>query len=422
MTTNTLRRTRKPRAPVSVWIPSRKIEYAYYLVFSYSIIAAYLGVEVPLLAALIITALGGFCLVKMGSRAKEVYAPIALLLACQISFILVQVAAHGVSVMDAPIRNFILWICGMIIVQSLCLRPGFLHRCTIVIFAAGLIAVPHLAFTTSDIVERARADIQIGGGLQNADGLAVWFGFCVVSFGISALETKRGIVVRILYGLAAVGSLLIVGLTVSRGAMFGAALAITVAFRGLLRRGFVPVLLLIILTGVIYESGLFDQAISRYAERGMEETGRFLLWPYVVERIFNSPIVGVGFSNISTYIPEVTSSISTPHNSFLFFALSSGVLPLAFWVSFWIGAASRSFSDDEQSEYRPFRIPLLLYALVAFMFSDISTELWALLTLAVGAGSGISLRRERLLVTHRRIRRRRMAPTVQLPSRAKTIQ
>jgi O-antigen ligase len=421
MTTNTPRQAGKaiPRAFKFVWTPPRWVEYTYYFTFSYSIVAASLGIEIPLFAAASTVALGGFCLNQMGSRRKEICAPIALLLACSISFILVQISIHGASVMDDYIRAFVLWIFGLIIMQSLCLRPGFLHRCTIIIFMLGLMVVPFLGFSDQG-VERAAAGIQIGGGMTNANGLAVWFGFSVVTFGISCLETRRSIVVRILYGLAAGGSLLIVGLTVSRGALIGCALALTVGFRRYLKRAFLPALLLIILGGLFLESGLFDQIISNYEARGGEETGRLLMWPLITERFLESPIAGVGMSGIMTWVPEANKSIP-PHNSFLFFALSSGIVPTAVYVAFWIRAAWRSFYDVGGSEYSPFRAPLLVYALVAFILADVSMEPWALLALTVGASSGISHRRERLLVTYSRIRRRRIAPTVQLPSKTRTI-
>src|SRR5690349_3126977 len=109
-----------------VWVPSRTLEYAYYLSFSYSTIAAYLGIEVPLFAAALITFLAGFCFVKTGTNRREIYAPIVLLLAAQISFMFVQVIAHGVSPLSDSLRWFILWVFATIIVQSLCLRRGFL--------------------------------------------------------------------------------------------------------------------------------------------------------------------------------------------------------------------------------------------------------------------------------------------------------
>src|SRR5262249_10791771 len=151
-----------------VWIPSPIIEYAYYLVVSYSIVAPFLGIEVPLVAAGITVALAGFCLTQMGSRAKKVFAPIGVLFACIISFIIVQIVVHGASIIDETIRYFILWICGMIIVQSLCLRPGFLRRCTIVLFVIGLITLPYLVFSGD---QRAAAGIDIQGGLRNPNGL-----------------------------------------------------------------------------------------------------------------------------------------------------------------------------------------------------------------------------------------------------------
>ena len=246
-----------------VWIPPRSVEFAYYFAFSYSIIAAYLGIEIPLVAAGLMTCLAGLCIVKIGSGRRDIYTPIALLLACQISYILVQVVVYDTSVMSDSLRWFILWIFGTIIMQSLCLRQGFLLRCTIVMFALGLIALPYLEFTV-DVVERARADVDIGGGLRNANGLAAWFGFCVVSFGIAGIDTKPGTIKRVLYWTAAAVSLLVVALTVSRGALLGCAIALTVAFRRLLKRGFVPVLLLIVCAGVVLESGWFDQIVSNF--------------------------------------------------------------------------------------------------------------------------------------------------------------
>jgi O-antigen ligase len=166
---------------------------------------------------------------------------------------------------------------------------------------------------------------------------------------------------------------------------------------------------------------LFDKIVSNYEARGNEETGRGIMWPIIVGRILESPIVGVGGYRIMTFIPDQKDPIP-PHNSFLFFALSDGIVPAALYVAFWIGAARRSFSDIGRSEYTPFRLPLLLYVLVAFILADVSVEAWALLALTVGAGPAISHGSERLLVTTSTIRRRRIAPMVQLPSKARTVQ
>src|SRR5215467_1896015 len=106
-------------APNSTWIPSRRVEYLYYFSIAYSVLAEYFGVEVPLLAAGTMVGLAFYCVRNLGSRAKEVLAPMAFLLACLISFIFVQLTVHGVSILDPRIRFFFLSICEVIILQSL---------------------------------------------------------------------------------------------------------------------------------------------------------------------------------------------------------------------------------------------------------------------------------------------------------------
>src|SRR5207247_1615925 len=101
---------------------------------------------------------------------------------------------------------------------------------------------------------------------------------CAVFLAIFGLEARR-VSFRIGAWVLAVGCLLIVTLTVERGPLFATVLAITLGFRTFLKRGFVPVLAVVILAGVALASGLFDQASSKYKERGTEETGREILWP-----------------------------------------------------------------------------------------------------------------------------------------------
>jgi len=244
----------------------------------------------------------------------------------------------------------------------------------------------------------------------------------MVSFAILGLDAKW-VIIRTVYWLSAAGCLFIVGLAVSRGMLLAGAVAITVGFRGLLKRGFLPLLVLIILSGVIMESGLLGHIVSNYEERGMEETGRVLLWPYVVERILSSPIVGVGFTNISTYIPEIASSISTPHNSFLFYALSSGILPFASWLLFWIRSIRsgwRSFSHLESLEDGSFRVPFLLYLFIGCMLGDLNIDPWVLVAFSTAAGSPVFHTRKRLRLAGR-IRGARTAQSVGSPSKAANL-
>ena len=263
--------------------------------------------------------------------------------------------------------------------------------------------LPFLTFDPGQ-VERARVDVDlgVGGGLSHPGGLAEWFGFFAVFFTILGLEAKR-FAYRIGAWVIAAGCVFVLGLTVSRSVLFASALAITVGFRGLLRRGFVPLLSLIILTGAVYGSGLFDEAISRYTERRMEETGREKLWPAAMERIFETevtPFIGVGESKHATYALSAKTATS-PHNTFLHFALSSGIVPLALFAAFWIQAAWRSALHAKGQESDSFRISYLVYTFIGVMFGDWAyMSAWALLTVSVASGSAIFYGKQHVLAIH----------------------
>jgi O-antigen ligase len=132
-------------------------------------------------------------------------------------------------------------------------------------------------------------------------------------------------------------------------------------------------------------------------ERGTEETGRFLIWPEVIKEFLSSPLVGLGAAN-SAVILQGEWHPRTPHNTFLFFAISSGIVPPLLFISFWIAALRKSFAGIEQQEYGPFRAPLLMYVLVISITGDLGfTFPTGLLGLAIGTGAGASYRLPRLL-------------------------
>jgi len=372
-----------------VRIPSRKLEYAYYVAIIYSFMAPAVGLDIPVVAGLMLLVISATCIWQFRSSFKAVYGPIALLLACATSFFFIQIFVHGEDIMDSNnMRVFITWVFGLIIVQSLCLRQGFCLRFPLVLFGIGATTLPFVGFNPAAApggVEMARVDI---GPLGNPAGLADWFAFCAVFFTIFGIEARRDSF-RIGAWLLAVVCLFVVTLTIERGALVGAVLAITVGCRSVLKRSFVPVLALVILVWVIAVTGLFDQAFSKYAERGMEETGREILWPMAVDRFLTSPLVGVGESNILLPIPE-SSKKSPPHNAFLHIALSSGVLPFAFFLAFWIQAARKSVFHTRGSEDNPFRLPYLTYMLGMLMIGDLPfTNYGALLTTSLAAGTVI---------------------------------
>jgi len=181
--------------------------------------------------------------------------------------------------------------------------------------------------------------------------------------------------------------------------LLAVAIATVVALRRTLKRSFLPVLALMIVGWIVSESGFFEQITTRYAVRGMEETGRFLVWPLAIERFLSSPLVGVGLSNVATYVPLKQKPI-TPHNSFLFIALASGIIPLAFFVAYWWRAARDAFrAGAARAADAPFCIPLLTYALlIALQLNAPFMFPWMAVTLSAAMAADAPRRVRRVIV------------------------
>ncbi len=369
--------------------PPRFAEYTYYAFLFYGIMAPIWGLEIPLLNISVLAVLAVYCVLCLGPRTRTFYAPLVLPLGCGISYIAVQLAFHDEPLMGASVRNFVPWMLALIIVQWLSLRNEFLHRFACATFVLGLVTLPYLQFRGSGGSDLVRMRLDQTIALSNPNDLGAWFGFCCVYFAIAGLETKRNAVRAVLW-LAAGGCLYVVGLTVSRAPLFATAIAIVVALRRLLKRGFVPVLVLLILSWIIGTSGLFERIIALYATRGLEDTGRLAVWPLVIERFLSSPLIGVGDSHIATRIPS--GPWIMPHNSFLQLALGSGVVPLVFFLGWWIRAFREVFGTNvTQRPDAPFRLPLLIYA---FLISLQLTFLipWMIVTLSMATGPPRRLR------------------------------
>jgi O-antigen ligase len=323
------------------------------------------------------------CIVSVGLQGRVLYRSLILPFAVGISFLVIQLGVHGEPLREPMCRAFVTWMLGMVIVQSFSARPGFLHRFVAIMFFIGLVTLPYLGFGEAGrSVERASIDEAVSGNLANPNGLAEWFGFCSVYLVILGLETKRSIV-RIGSWLLAAACLYVVALTVSRGAMLATALAIAFALQHLLKRGFVPILLLIIFAWIVFESGLFGQMTASYAARAHEETGRFLVWPSALERFVDSPVVGVGTSNVTTYVLE-RGRMYTPHNSFIYLGLASGIFPLVCFIAFCVSMARSCFSRSDLKD-ASFRKSLFIFTLMVSLVGDLSFMApWGLLAFSPG--------------------------------------
>jgi O-antigen ligase len=254
--------------------------------------------------------------------------------------------------------------------------------------------LPSLQLSGSSGSGLARMRLEQTIGLANPNDLGAWFGFCCVYCVIASFETKRA-AVRVASWLAAGGCLYIIGLTVSRAPLLAAAIAIVVALRRLLKRSFVPVLILLILSWIVYILGIFEHIVASYAARGMEDTGRMTIWPLALERFLSSPLIGVGGAHIATSTPK--GAWITPHNGFIWVALASGVVPLLFFLGYWVRAVWGVFGTNVvQRPDAPFRIPLLIYAFLIVMELNFAFMApWVIVILSVSTGSPRRLRQVR---------------------------
>jgi O-antigen ligase len=313
-------------------VPGFTLEFWYYAQVVYAAMGAAVGLSTGFVGIAGLSVLTLLCFLHCAKRPLAVILPLALLAAFAVSQTLVLMVVFGEQMMGPVLRPMVSWTLNLLIVQCLALRRGFLHRSAIATFVIGLCMLP---FMVTDFAgSRGRVGL-LGISIGNPNSLAAWFGFCCVYFVVVALESKR-MWIRLLSAGVAMASLYVVALTVSRAPLFGVALAVLVAFRRVLKRGFLPLVVLVVLAWIVAGMGLFDRTASLYMERGMEESGRFAVWPAVIARIVDAPLTGVGGAEILT-MPAGGGVAITPHNQFLFVALSSGLVPFAFFIAYWIG-------------------------------------------------------------------------------------
>ena len=358
------------------------MEYIYYALLFYGTLGPLVGLSAGRGNGAVLLLLATYCGLGLGRTGKVVFQSLRPAILCAVSEIIVQVVAHGEPPLGDHIRYFVTWILALVVVQSLLLRPGFLHRFSMAVLFLGLAVVPFLSVRTEGFLsDRAGAQAAIAGGFSNPNGLGNWFGFCCLYLTVLGLETRRN-PVRIGAWLGAVGCLYVVGLSVSRGALAALAVAVLFALRRILKRGFAPLLLLFSLVWVLFLFGIFDTAAESFLARAEEDTGRTEVWPLVIQRYLESPLVGVGASQMGTYVPGRIAYM--PHNSFLCFALTSGSIPLVFFIVYWIRSFKLSFKLPGPLDYGAFRIPFLVYTLMVCMAGDfLFMNPWALLALCI---------------------------------------
>lgn len=347
--------------------PPAFLEYTWYVSLIYATLGQVWGIVIPSVGGVALVLLAGGCWLSVSEQALQVYKPIASAILTGILMIVIQLLFHKESP-EAWTEGIIVvnWIALLIIAQSLALRPQFLQRFALVAFAVGLAALPYLNVRSIGGVSRAWAS---GTGLSNPNTLGMWFGFCTVYFIFWGFQAKH-MVLRISSWATALGCLYVVSLTVSRAPLLAAALACVVGLRPALQRNFAPLLLLILFVICVYASGIFDEKIEYYLTRGTEESGRERLWPAALDRLSESPWIGVGFDGVR--IPFGHNRLMIPHNGFLHIALAAGIIPVICFVAYLsrVGIGTLHIMRGSYSGELALLPPVVVFALFETMMLD----------------------------------------------------
>jgi O-antigen ligase len=376
--------------PVIRLVAPGYIEYGFYACLVYGLMAPVLGLQIDRLGIVFLAGLACLCFLVLRERSIGFFRTLVFPIGLGISYLIIQLMYHGVSIQHAYVKPFIPWILTLIVVQALSFRTGFSHRFVIFSLLMGCMMLFFIDFRgEGEEVTRMGLDKLAVGGMSNPNALGAWFGFCAVYLFVLGLVTKWQ-KTRIVSWIIAIGCLLIVTLTVSRTALLATIIAIVVGSRGFLKGGFLPLLLLLVLAWITYGVGLFDQTINYYLTRGTEESGRFLIWPRALEGFMDAPLVGVGAEDVYIFIPEM-GKYATPHNGFLLIAMASGILPLIFYAAYWVQASwSAIKSRAGTTDTAAFLLPMVVFAFLTcfsgnlnFMGPYVTVTLAAALTSSI---------------------------------------
>lgn len=359
------------------------VEYGYYFVIFYTMLGAPFGLILMggIGSGFLMIPVLGLCFVALGPSLMPTIRSAWIPLTCGASYLFIQLVLHSESLYFPYVYAFGPWLISLIVVQALAMhRPNFLHRFAMFTLFMGFAILPFMSLRQGGVYERIGLDSEVG--YANPNALAGWFGFCTLYLTIKGyVETRPAH--RLASWLMAIVSLYVVTLTVSRGALLAVTASLLVASRRLLKVGLLPAFLLAGLALGLMEFGVFDQAARSYSLRAGEETGRFLVWPLLIEGFLNSPLIGTGASHAGAV--TITGKFITPHNSFLFFAVASGVIPLVLFCTYCVRSGLsglRRHSSDIQDA--PYHLPFVTYTVLIICAGNLDFMApWAIVSLAV---------------------------------------
>lgn len=367
--------------PTSILTGLSLTELGYSFVVFYAVLGAPLGLTVGNVGVGILMLLVlGLYVAEAGNSIFIILKQINWALASGVSYLLIQFLIHDESTSQLYVRNVGIWIPSLIVVQWLVGREQFLHRFAFVTIALGFAMLPYMNLNGGGAYQRFGLDSEVGFG--NPNDLGCWYGFGSLYLALAGFGA-RTTAMRIFCWICSLVCLYLITLTISRSPLIGMAAAMLVASRRLFKESF-PLLLL--LGGLTYGAmvlGVFDVALKSYGIRASEETGRFQIWPILLEKFLNSALVGVGASHAGAIGPR--GDYITAHNGFLLIGVASGIVPVVLFLGQWVKAAvaaMRAYVENWPGS--EFQLPLLVYALLITNTGNQSFMApWAIVCLAL---------------------------------------
>lgn len=355
---------RRARTRTQQQTPPVYLEYAWYASIAYATLGQVLGVVIPIIGGALLVLVTAACVYHVGDRVFQVYAPVKWALGTVASVIVITIIFYDERAVEGS-YIFVTWLCTMVIAQTLSLRPGLLQRFACVAFAIGLGALPFMTARNLGGITRVWG----AGGISNPNVLGMWFGLCAVFFLFWGLQSRKTFE-RAVSWVLAVGCLYVILLSVSRGAILAVMVACIVGLRSVLQRYFIPLLLLVLLLWGVYESGVFQPLIDQFVTRGAEKSGREKLWAMGLERLLDSPWIGVGLHDMK--MPLSGHRYANPHNGLLHIALAAGILPLICYLVYLarVGAGTLRMIRRPKADQDVLLPPLVAFALLQIMVGD----------------------------------------------------
>ena len=269
------------------------------------------------------------------------------------------------SVPFSTLKPHLIWVAYIVIIFPHIHRPNFIKRLVIVLSSIILLLVPFITYIGD--IPRARL---LGTGIDNANVVGAWIGFCALSCWLWGGTTKKRSAKFWLWGLTALLCFYMLQ-TVSRGSLIGLLIAVGISFRhGKFKGTLIKLILLLISSIIALKIPIVANAIAGYEARMFVETGRLEIWPLAFELFKKQPWFGYGADHVQVF---VRYRYLLPHNVFLYMLLAGGIFTTIPFVILWLKTLLSSFWPKVAIENRGIDpLPLVIFVLIQFMSFDVA--------------------------------------------------